>query len=318
MLEAGIIQLSQISFFAPLLLVHKKDGSWHTCPDYRELNKLTIKDKFPIPVIDELLDELHGSIYFTKLDLRSGYHQIRMKTKDIQKQHLELMRVIMNFWSCLLALPMHLLHFKSWKDHVEHVDRVLKLLEEKQLYAKSSKCFFGVQAVEYLGHIVSHEGVKVEPSKIKVIKEWKIPTSIKHLRGFLGLTGYYCKFVKNYGRIAAPLTTLLKKDAFSWTPEATRAFEHLKEAMFQAPVLATPNFTKTFIVECDASGNGNGAILMKDERPIAFQSRPIKGKYLHKAIYEKEILAILHALKKWRPYLMGRHLKVKTDHDSLK
>ena len=132
------------------------------------------------------------------------------------------------------------------------------------------------------------------------------------------MTGYYHKFVNNYGRIAAPLTKLLKKYAFSWTPEATKAFEHLKEAMFQAPVLATPDFTKTFIVECDASGNGIGVVLMQDERPIAFESRPIKGKFLHKAIYEKEMLAILHALKKWRPYLMGRHFKVKIDHDSLK
>jgi len=211
-----------------------------------------------------------------------------------------------------------LIYSKSWKDHVEHVDRVLQLLEEKQLYAKSSKCFFGVQEVEYLGHIVSHEGVKVDPRKIKSIKEWNIPTSIKHLRGFLKLTGYYHKFVKNYGRIEAPLTTLLKKDAFLWTPEATNAFEHLKEPMCQAPVLATPDFTKTFIVECDTSRNGIGVVLMEGERPIAFRSRPIKGKYLHKAIYEKEMLKILHALKKWQPYLMGRHFKVKTDHDSLK
>ena len=111
---------------------------------------------------------------------------------------------------------------------------------------------------------------------------------------------------------------MLKKDAFSWTPEATKAFEHLQEVMRQAPVLATPDFTKTFIVECDASGNGIGAILMQDERPIAFESRPIKGKFLRKAIYEKEMLAILHALKKWRPYLLGRHFEVKIDHDSLK
>jgi len=172
--------------------------------------------------------------------------------------------------------------------------------------------------VEYLGHIVSHEGFKVDPSKIKAIKEWKIPTSIKHLRGFLGLTGYYRKFVKNYGRIVAPLTTLLKKDTFSWTPKETKAFKHLKEAMFQALVLATPDFTKTFIMECDASGNGIGVVLMQYQRSISFESHPIKGKFLHKAIYEKKMLAILHALKKWRPYLMGRHFKVKMDHDSLK
>eukprot|EP00253_Pinus_taeda_P023675 PITA_23675 len=307
MLEVGIIQPSQSSFSSPVVLVHKKDGSWRMHPDYRELNKLTIKDKFPIPVIDELLDELHGSIYFTKLDLRSGYHQIKMKTKDIPKIAFRTHEGHMNFWSCLLALPMHLLHFKG-----------ATTIGGEQLYAKRSKCFFGVQEVEYLGHIVSHEGVKVDPSKIKAIKEWKIPTSIKHLRGYLGLTGYYRKFVKNYGRIAAPLTTLLKKDAFSWTLQATKAFEHLKEAMCQAPVLATPDFTKTFIVECDASGKGIGAVLMKDERPNAFESRPIKGKFLHKAIYEKEMLTILHALKKWQPNLMGRHFKVKTDHDSLK
>eukprot|EP00253_Pinus_taeda_P009963 PITA_09963 len=288
MLEAGIIQPSQSYFSAPIVLVHKKDGSWCMRPDYRELNKLTIEDKFPILVIDELLDELHGSIYFTKLDLHSGYHQIRMKSKDI------------------LKAP-----FKTHEGHYEffghafwpyqcsfYISRVLQLLEEKQLYAKRSKCFFGVQEVEYLGHIASREGVKVDPIKIKAIKEWEIPTSIKHLQGFLRFIGYYRKFVKNYGRIATPLTKLLKTNAFSWTLEATKAFEHLKEAICQAPVLATLDFTKTFIMECDDLGNGIGVVLIGDERPIAFQSHPIKGKFLHKAIYEKEMLAMLHALKK--------------------
>ena len=183
------------------------------CPDYRELNKLTIKDKFLILIIDELLDELHGSIYFTKLDLHPGYHQIRMKTtfqglmSSIFKPFLR--RFMLVFFHDIL------IYSKSWKDHVQHVDMMLKLLEEKQLYEKMSKCFFGVQEVEYMGYIVSHKGVKVDSRKIKTIKEWKIPTSIKYLRGFHGLTGYYRKFVKNYGRIAAPLTTLLMKDAFS-------------------------------------------------------------------------------------------------------
>jgi hypothetical protein len=195
---------------------------------------------------------------------------------------------------------------------------VLQLLKEQQLYAKPSKCFFGVKEVEYLGHIVSHEGVKVDPNKIKAMMDWPIPKTLKNLRGFLGLTGYYRKFVRNYGRIATPLTTLTKKDAFSWTPEATKAFEQLKEVMCKAPVLTTPDFTKTFIVECDALGNGIGVVLMQEGRPLAFESRPLKGKDLHKPIYEKEMMAILHALKKWHPYLIGRHFKVKTDHDSLK
>jgi hypothetical protein len=134
----------------------------------------------------------------------------------------------------------------------------------------------------------------------------------------LGLTGYYRKFVRNYGRIATPLTTLTKKDAFSWTLEETKSFEQLKEVMCKAPVLTTPDFTKTFIVECDASGNGIGVFLMQEGRPLAFESRPLKGKDLHKPIYDKEMMTILHALKKWHPYLIGRHFKVKTDHDSLK
>ena len=211
-----------------------------------------------------------------------------------------------------------LIYSKSWEDHLQHVDKVLQLLKEQQLYAKPSKCFFGVKEVEYLGHIVSHEGVKVDPNKIKAMMDWPIPKTLKNLRGFLGLTGYYRKFVQNYGRIAAPLTALTKKDAFSWTPEATKSFEQLKEAMCTAPVLTTPDFTKTFIMECDASGNGIGAVLMQEGRPLAFESRPLKGRDLHKPIYEKEMMAILHALKKWRPYLIGRHFKVKTDHDSLK
>ncbi len=208
MLEAGIIQPSQSYFFASVVLVHKEDGSWCMCLDYMELNKLTIKAKFPIHVIDELLDELHGSIYFTKLDLHSGYHQIIMKAKDIPKIAFRTHEGHDEFWfmpfgltnapstfQCfmnsifkpflrnfvLVFFDDIVIYSKSWKDHVQHVDMVLKLLEEKQLYAKISKCFFGVQEMEYLGHIVSHEGVKVDLSKIKTIKELKIPTSIMHL-----------------------------------------------------------------------------------------------------------------------------------------
>jgi hypothetical protein len=199
-----------------------------------------------------------------------------------------------------------LIYSKCWEDHVRHVDKVLQLLKEKQLYSKPSKCFFGVKEVEYLGHIVSHEGVKVEPNKIKAMMEWMIPKTLKNLRGFLGLIGYYHKFVRHYGRIATPLMAVTKKDAFSWTLEATKSFEQLKEVMLKAPVLTTPDFTKTFIVECDASRNGIGVVLMQEGRPLGFESRPLKGKDLHKPIYENEMMAILHGLKKRCPYLVGR------------
>ena len=142
--------------------------------------------------------------------------------------------------------------------------------------------------------------------------------TLKNLKGFLGLIGYYHKFVWNYGRIVSPLIYLTKKDAFSWTLEATQAFEQLQEVMCKGPILTTQDFTKTFFVECDASGNDIGVVLMQEGRPIAFKSHPIKGKDLHKPIYEKEMLEILHALKQWCPFLIGRHFKVKTDHDNLK
>jgi hypothetical protein len=295
-------------------MVLKKQGSWRMCHDFHALNKLTIKDKFPIPVIDDLLHELSGAQFFTKLDLRSGYHQIRMKDSDIPKMtfrthegHYDFL--VMPFGLCnspstFQSLMNHvfrpflrhfvlvffddiLIYSKTWTDHLTYVDQVLNLLSQHQLFLKQSKCAFGASEVEYLGHLVGKDGVRVDLKKIEAMQDWSHPKTLKRLCGFLGLTGYYRKFIKNYGKIAAPLTALLKKNSFTWTPTAVQAFQTLKMAMCTTLVLALPEFTKTFVLKCDASEKGIGTVLMQEGRPLAFTSKQLSEKNMGKPIYEK-------------------------------
>jgi len=211
-----------------------------------------------------------------------------------------------------------LIYSTTLEEHQHHLTVVLNILKNHQLFAKKSKCSFGCQEIEYLGHLISKNGVRADPKKIESMLNWPFPSTLKSLRGFLGLTGYYRKFIKGYGSIAAPLTSLLRKNSFEWTPTAKEAFTALKNAVTNPPVLILPDFTKPFIIQCDASGCGVGAVLMQQERPIAFMSQAIHGKALHLSTYEKELMALVLAVKKWRSYVLGKTFRVQTDHQSLK
>nr|GEY27471.1 Ty3/gypsy retrotransposon protein [Tanacetum cinerariifolium] len=314
LLQQGLIRPSHSPFSSPVLLVKKLDGTWRFCVDYRSLNDVTVKDKYPIPQIDELLDELHGSRYYSKLDLRFGYHQIRVRDDDIHKTVFKTHEGHYEFVVMPFGLTNTPATFQSLMNDLFRP--YLRILEANQLYAKESKCCFGVTQVNYLGHIISANGVAVESEKVQAVSTWPTPTSAKGVQGFLGLAGYYHKFIKGFGGIAAPLHKLLGKVSFQWDGTANQAFEDLKKTLTTAPTLGLPNWSIPFTIECDASGVGIGAVLTQNGRPLAYFSALLKGIMLAWSTYEKEMLALVKsrittpAQARWLPKLLGYDYKI--------
>ncbi|GJR49707.1 putative nucleotidyltransferase, ribonuclease H [Tanacetum coccineum] len=329
--DKGFIRPSHSPWGAPVLFVKKKDGSFRMCIDYRELNKLTVKNRYPLPRIDDLFDQLQGAGYFSKIDLRSGYHQLRVHEEDIPKTafrtrygHFEFTvmpfgltnapAVFMDLMNrvCKLYLDKFVIVFiddiliysKTKEEHEDHLRLVLKLLRGEKLFAKFSKCEFWLQEVHFLGHVINQEGIHVDPRKVEAVKNWKAPTSPTEVRSFLGLAGYYRRFIADFSSIAKPLTLLTQKNKkYEWGAEQEEAFQLLKSKLCDAPILSLPDGVEDFIVYCDASNRGLGCVLMQRNKVIAYASRQLKIHEKNYTTHDLELGAVVFALKIWRHYL---------------
>ncbi|KAK7278988.1 hypothetical protein RJT34_24029 [Clitoria ternatea] len=322
LLEKGFIRLSASPWGAPVLLVKKKDGSMWMCIDYRQLNKLTIKNKYPLPWIDDLLDQLRGAVVFSKIDLRSGYHQIRVKSEDIPRTafrtrygHFEYIvmpfgvtnapAIFMDYMNqifqpyldqfVVVFIDDILVYSRSVEEHAQHLQTVLWILREKKLYAKLSKYDFWESNVQFLGHVISQDDVSVDPTKIKAVMAWERPRSVTEIRSFLGLAGYYRHFIKGFSRIALPLTRLTRKESpFVWSEKCELSFQTLKRCLTTASVLALPDVTREFIVYCDVSKFSLGCVLMQSNRVIAYVSRKLRPHDLNYPTHDLELAAVVY------------------------
>ena len=350
LLDQGFIRPSVSPWGAPILFVPKKDGRWRMCIDYRALNKDTVKDRFPIPRIDELLDRLGRAKFFTKLDLASGYHQIGVTSGDIAKTAFRTNRgsyefIVMPFGLTnapatfqrlinsvfegeindfvLVYLDDILIFSETLEDHWRHLDIALRRLRDAKLYGRLHKCDFIKKEVEYLGFKISKDGISTDPEKVRAVVEWPTPASVRDVRSFLGLASYYRRFIRNFSLIAKPLTDLTKNNMkWQWEDEQERAFIQIKVALVTAPVLRIPDFSKEFVVTTDASLVSAGAILQQDFgegiQPVAYASRKFIPAECRYSAYERELLAIVWAIGLWRPYLDSGHFIVQSDHSSLR
>jgi DNA-binding MarR family transcriptional regulator len=346
LLAKGYIRRSFSPWAFPVLLVEKTDGAKRMCVNYRDLNAATIKNKHPLPCIEDLFDQLQGACVFSKIDLCSGYHQLKIHPEDIPKtaftckyglyeytvmsfgltnapaffMHL-MNKVFMDYLDTFVVIFIDdiLVYSKSEAEHEKHLKLVLQRLREHKLYAKLSKCEFWIDEFPFLDHVISKGGIAVDPSKVKDVLDWEVPHSMKEVRSFLGLAGYYQRFIENFSKIAKPLTSLLEKGVdFSWTDERQMAFDELKKRLTTAPVLTLPDQSKRFTVYCNASKDGLGSVLMQEGRVIAYALQQLRRHELNYRTHDLELAVVVHALKIWRHYLFGQRCDIYTDHKSLK
>ncbi|GJT66055.1 putative reverse transcriptase domain-containing protein [Tanacetum coccineum] len=343
--DKGFERPSSSPWGAPVLFVKKKDSSFWMCIDYRKLDKLTVKNRYPLLRIDDLFDQLQGSSMYSKIDLRSGYHQLRVREEYISKTvfrtrygHYEFQvrpfgltnapTVFMDLMNrvcrpyldkfVIVFIDDILIYSKTKEEHDAHLRLILELLKKEELYAKFSKCDFWLLKVQFLGHVIDSEGIHVDPAKIESIKDWESPKTPTEIRQFLGLAGYYRRFIEGFSKIAKPMTKLTQKSVkFNWGEKEETAFQTLKQKLCSAPILALPEGSENFVVYCDASHKGLGAVLMQKEKVIAYASRQLKIHEKNYTTHDLELGAVVFALKMWRHYLYGTKCVVFTDHKSL-
>jgi len=345
----GVIEPCQSEYASNIVLVKKRDGSIRFCVDYRQLNSLTQKDAYPLPRIDTCLDTLSGAAWYSTFDLRSGFHQVPVNPRDVNKTAFichrgtyrfprmpfgmcnapatfqRLMDTVLrnlNFEICLAYLDDVILFSRDLPSHMERLNKLFQRLREANLKLKISKCHILQKKVTFLGYSISQHGVGTDPDKISAVRDWPVPTNLKQSRTFVGFCQYYRRFVPQFSEIAAPLHALNKKGArFVWTKECQSSFDALKNALIGADVLALPNETDTFILDCDASDLGTGAVLSVvrngEERPICYASQLYDKHQQNYNVTRKELLAIVTYVKKFRQYLLGRPFLVRSDHAAL-